>query len=86
MFYSILFYRYSLSEERLLREQIEYKILTVLVMVDEKVKEQFGVELPEDEAGFTMKELLDRIDTNGFPAKFILTKPLDNSHFKLYNV
>ena len=41
---------------------------------------------PEDEAGFTMKELLDRIDTNGFPVKFILTKPLDNSHFKLYNV
>lgn len=41
---------------------------------------------PEDEAGFTMKELLDRIDTNGFPAKFILTKPLDNSHFKPYNI
>ncbi len=41
---------------------------------------------PEDEAGFTMKELLDRIDTNGFPSKFILTKPLDNSHFKPYNV
>ncbi len=41
---------------------------------------------PEDEAGFTMKELLDRIDTNGFPAKFILTRPLDNTHFKIYNV
>lgn len=41
---------------------------------------------PEDEAGFTMKELLDRIDTNGFPAKFILIKPLDNTHFKPYNV
>ena len=41
---------------------------------------------PEDEAGFTMKKLLDRIDTNGFPSKFILTKPLDKTHFKLYNV
>ena len=41
---------------------------------------------PEDEAGFTIKELLDRINTNGFPAKFILTKPLNNTHFKLYNV
>jgi hypothetical protein len=38
---------------------------------------------PEDEAGFTMKELLDRINTSGFPAKFVLTKPLDNTHFKI---
>ena len=41
---------------------------------------------PEDEAGFTMKELLDRMDANGFPVKFILTKPLDGSYFKIYNV
>ena len=52
----------------------------------QKVQEKLNISLPEDEAGFTMKELLDRIDTNGFPSKFILTKPLDNSHFKPYNV
>lgn len=37
---------------------------------------------PEDEAGFTMKDLLDRVDISGFPAKFALTKPLNSSHFK----
>jgi len=41
---------------------------------------------PEDEAGFTMKELLNRIDTSKFPAKFILTIPLNNSHFKIYKI
>jgi hypothetical protein len=43
---------------------------------------------PEDEAGFTMTELLDRIDTEKkykSPAKFILTKPLDNSYFSEYS-
>lgn len=39
---------------------------------------------PEDEAGFTMNELLDRIDSTGFPAKFCLIKPIDNTYFSLY--
>lgn len=41
---------------------------------------------PEDEAGFTMIELLDRIDNTSSPAKFILTKPLNKSHFTLYSI
>jgi len=41
---------------------------------------------PEDEAGFTMKDLYDRMNTNGMPSKFILTKPLDKSHFRQYNL
>jgi hypothetical protein len=38
---------------------------------------------PEDEAGFTMKDLLERIDKHGFPAKFALWKELGKEHFKL---
>jgi len=37
---------------------------------------------PEDESGFSMSELINRIDK--FPAKFILTIPLDKTYFKLY--
>lgn len=39
---------------------------------------------PEDEAGFTMKDLLKTMDNNLLPAKFILTKSLNNKHFELY--
>ena len=38
---------------------------------------------PDDEAGFSMKELLDRINNSKLPSKFILTKQLNNKHFKL---
>ena len=36
---------------------------------------------PEDEAGFTMKELLNR---KGLPSKFIIIKELDKKHFRIY--
>lgn len=39
---------------------------------------------PEDEAGFRMSELLDRIQNTPFPAKFVLTVPLDSPHFSLH--
>ena len=41
---------------------------------------------PEDEAGFTMAELLERIaeEPDGMPSKFILTKPLPASHFVFF--
>lgn len=38
---------------------------------------------PEDEAGFTMKQLLNRIDETGFPASFVLYKELNSDHFKI---
>ena len=41
---------------------------------------------PDDEAGFTMEELLDRMKTTKFPSKFILNKPLEKSYFKLYDI
>lgn len=37
---------------------------------------------PEDEAGFTMTELLDRIKRTKLPAKFIIIKELDKKYFK----
>jgi len=40
---------------------------------------------PEDEAGYTMNDLLERIKTTGFPANFVLFKPLNKSHFKIIN-
>lgn len=39
---------------------------------------------PEDEAGYTISELFIRMDKHNLPAKFILTKSLDSSHFSLY--
>lgn len=39
---------------------------------------------PEDEAGFTMNDLLDRIDNHDLPSKFILTKELGSKHFTLH--
>ncbi len=39
---------------------------------------------PEDEAGYKMGELINRIKTTQFPAKFILTQPLDSNHFGMY--
>jgi len=41
---------------------------------------------PEDEAGFTMSDLLNRIDTTGYPAKFALFQSLDNKHFKIKKI
>ena len=41
---------------------------------------------PEDEAGFSMNELLARIYNNAkykFPSKFILTQPLNSNHFNI---
>lgn len=40
---------------------------------------------PEDEAGFTMDDLLDRLVNSNYklPANFILIKPLDSTYFKL---
>ena len=38
---------------------------------------------PEDEAGFTMKELLNRIDKTGLPSSFVLYKDLNSDHFKI---
>ncbi len=38
---------------------------------------------PEDEAGFTMKELLDRINNTPFPAKFAIYMPLSAHHFTI---
>lgn len=42
---------------------------------------------PEDESGFTMDDLLNRlIDSNyNLPANFVLTRPLDSSYFSKYN-
>lgn len=37
---------------------------------------------PEDEAGFSMDELLDRINNSKSPAKFVIYKELNNIHFK----
>lgn len=37
---------------------------------------------PEDESGFTMSELLDRVRNSKMPAKFIITKPIDKNKFK----
>jgi len=42
---------------------------------------------PEDEAGYTMKELLNTIiEKPNFPRKFVIIKPLDKHYFKLYNI
>jgi len=39
---------------------------------------------PEDEAGFSMNDLLRRIDETGFPAKFALLQELSSHYFKIY--
>ena len=38
---------------------------------------------PEDEAGFSMSDLLNRMNINGLPSKFILTKELKSNHFEI---
>lgn len=38
---------------------------------------------PEDEAGYTMSELIERMNHSMMPANFILTKELDKKHFKI---
>lgn len=38
---------------------------------------------PEDEAGFSMDDLLDRMNDNGLPSKFVLTKELNSKHFEI---
>ena len=40
---------------------------------------------PEDEAGFTMLELLQRINNTNYPAKFALYKELPSEFFKIIN-
>lgn len=40
---------------------------------------------PEDEAGFTMDDLLNRIETMKIPSKFALVKSLGNDHFEVFN-
>ena len=37
---------------------------------------------PEDEAGYTMAELLDMMKSTKLPSKFVLTKELGAEHFK----
>lgn len=42
---------------------------------------------PEDEAGYSMDELLDDLgspDSMGFPRKFVLKTPLPATHFTVY--
>ncbi len=39
---------------------------------------------PEDEAGFSINDLLKRIDETGFPAKFALHQELDSKYFRIY--
>jgi hypothetical protein len=39
---------------------------------------------PEDEAGFTMVDLLDRMKHSSLPSKFILIKHLDSKHFEMF--
>lgn len=39
---------------------------------------------PEDEAGYTMNELISRMKRTGMPSKFVLFISLDKSHFSLY--
>ena len=39
---------------------------------------------PEDEAGFSMNDLLRRIDETGFPAKFALHQELNSQYFRIY--
>lgn len=38
----------------------------------------------EDEAGFSINDLLKRIDETGFPAKFALHQELDSKYFRIY--
>lgn len=38
---------------------------------------------PEDEAGYSMSDLLDRIKNTPFPAKFALLKALSSDYFSL---
>lgn len=40
---------------------------------------------PEDESGYTMEELLRRMEESDLPSKFILTKSLGKEHFKFHN-
>lgn len=40
---------------------------------------------PEDETGFSMKDLLTRMSATGLPSNFVLIKQLDKKHFKIYN-
>lgn len=40
---------------------------------------------PEDEAGYTIQDLFDRIKTTNSPANFVLFNPLNKSHFKIIN-
>ena len=41
---------------------------------------------PEDEAGYTLWDVLDRIaeEPDGMPSKFILREPLDAAHFAFF--
>lgn len=38
---------------------------------------------PDDESGFDMNELLDRMKRGWLPSKFVLFEPLDSKHFKI---
>lgn len=40
---------------------------------------------PDDESGYTIYDLLDRMKNSKLPSKFVLIKDLDKKHFKLYN-
>lgn len=54
---------------------------TVIEIIDVPI--EFLRPDPEDEAGFTMDDLLKRKVT-GLPSKFIITQPLDKNYFKKY--
>jgi hypothetical protein len=40
---------------------------------------------PDDESGYTMEELLDRMNRTELPSKFILTKALSKNYFSINN-
>lgn len=40
---------------------------------------------PEDEAGYTMSDLLERMKRTKLPSNFVLIKPLTSEHFNFYN-
>lgn len=76
---AIFFTRYSLCEERLLREHIEYKTITVLVFVDERLQQTLPSNVKSDKgptgAPFNREERLrrrtsaNRVNTKSRPSR-----------------
>lgn len=49
----------------------------------ENIPVEYLIPDPEDEAGFTMTELLNKLNKSKLPTKFALTKQLDGEHFSV---